>query len=679
MATIDALTTISPLPRPVRAIENVWIPMRDGARLAARIWLPDNADAEPVPAILEYIPYRKRDFTRHRDSVMHPYVAAHGYACIRVDLRGSGDSDGVLTDEYTQQELDDGCDVIAWLSAQPWCSGRVGMIGISWGGFNGLQIAALRPPALGAVISLCSTDDRYADDIHHMGGCLLGDNLSWASVMFSYNSLPPDPEIVGERWRKMWFERLEGSGLWLETWLRHQRRDAYWKHGSIAEDYGAIECPVMAVSGWADGYSNAVFRLLANLRAPRKGLIGPWSHKYPHIGVPGPAIGFLQESLRWWDHWLKDKVNGVMQEPMLRVWMQDSVPPTTYYKHRPGRWVGETSWPSPNIEPRRLVLARNQLVANGIETAEQPLPIQSPLTTGLFAGKWCSYAAGPDLAHDQRQEDGGALTFESDPLDEQLEILGAPEVELTLTSSEPIAMLAVRLSDVASDQKVTRVTYGLLNLTHRTSREKPEHLVPGEPYRVRIRLNHIAQVFPRGHRLRLAVSTTYWPLAWPSPKSAHLTILAGSSALIIPVRAEPGCDEALRPFETPEGAEAAPRRLIEAGHNNWLIHRDLASDQSTLEVINDNGILHIEDIDLEVENRAFEWYTSRGDDFLSAKGETRLIRGLRRRDWHVRTVARTQLTASETSFRVAAELDAFENGMRVFARNWDVWIPRDFV
>ena len=676
----DALTTISPLPQPVQAIENVWIPMRDGARLAARIWLPENADTEPVPAILEYIPYRKRDLTRHRDSITHPYVAAHGYACIRVDLRGSGDSDGVLTDEYTQQELDDGCDVIAWLAAQPWCMGQVGMIGISWGGFNGLQIAALRPPALGAVISLCSTDDRYADDIHHMGGCLLGDNLSWASVMFSYNSLPPDPEIVGSRWRDMWFERLNGSGLWLETWLRHQRRDAYWQHGSVAEDYDAIQCPVMAVSGWADGYSNAVFRLLANLRVPRKGLIGPWSHKYPHIAVPGPAIGFLQETVRWWDHWLKGRANGVMDEPMLRVWMQDSVPPTTYYTHRPGRWVEEKSWPSQNVKPRRLTLLPQRLVdEDDAESTDQPLPIQSPLTTGLFAGKWCSYAAGPDLAHDQRQEGGGALVFDSDPLAEQLEILGAPEVELTLASSEPLAMIAVRLSDVAPDQKVTRVTYGLLNLTHRTSREEPEHLAPSEPYRVRVRLNDIAQVFPRGHRLRLAVSTTYWPLAWPSPRSTRLTIFAGRSALIIPVRAVSGHAEELRAFDTPEGAEAAPRRLIEAGHHNWLIHRDLASDQSTLEVINDNGIVHLQDIDLEVENRAFEWYTSRADDFLSPKGETRLIRGLRRGHWHVRTVARTQLTANETAFRITAELDAFEGDLRVFARNWDVSIRRDFV
>jgi len=211
------------------------------------------------------------------------------------------------------------------------------MIGISWGGFNGLQIAALQPPALRAIITACSTDDRYADDVYHMGGCLLGDNLSWASTMFAYNSLPPDPLVVGESWRDMWLQRLDYMDLWLEKWLRHQRRDEYWKHGSICEDWSSVDCPVMAVSGWADGYSNAVFRLLSHLQSPRLRLIGPWSHKYPHQGVPGPAIGFLQECLRWWDHWLKGVDTGIMLEPMLRAWMQDSVAPTTYYHQRPGR------------------------------------------------------------------------------------------------------------------------------------------------------------------------------------------------------------------------------------------------------------------------------------------------------------------------------------------------------
>ncbi|MGD8582361.1 MAG: CocE/NonD family hydrolase, partial [Gammaproteobacteria bacterium] len=291
----------------LRHIEHQWIPMPDHTRLAARIWMPEDAESNPVPAILEYIPYRKRDGSRLRDETMHPYFAGHGYACVRVDIRGSGDSEGVLTDEYLQQEMEDGVDIIQWLAQQPWCNGKVGMIGISWGGFNGLQIAALQPAPLKAVVSVCSTDDRYADDVHYMGGCLLGDNLSWASTMFAYNSLPPDPEIVGDSWRQMWLQRLQGSGLWLDTWLQHQHRDAYWQHGSICEDFSRVRVPVMAVSGWADGYSNAVFRLLEKLPGPRLGLIGPWSHKYPHLGVPGPAIGFLQECLRWWDKWLKNR------------------------------------------------------------------------------------------------------------------------------------------------------------------------------------------------------------------------------------------------------------------------------------------------------------------------------------------------------------------------------------
>ncbi|HEV8077951.1 MAG TPA: CocE/NonD family hydrolase, partial [Marinobacter sp.] len=262
------------LPQTIQVEENVWIPLADGQRLAARLWRPESAEQAPVPAILEYIPYRKRDMTRARDAVNHPFLAAHGYACVRVDLRGSGDSDGILTDQYREQELDDGVQVINWLAGQPWCDGNVGMMGISWGGFNALQIAARRPEPLKAVIAVCFTDDLYADNMHYMGGCLLADNLSESTTMFSANSAPPDPHIVGERWREMWLERLAGSGLWLDHWLRHQRRDEYWRHASICEDYTAIQCPVMAAGGWADGYTNSIFRVLEHLQVPRKGLIG---------------------------------------------------------------------------------------------------------------------------------------------------------------------------------------------------------------------------------------------------------------------------------------------------------------------------------------------------------------------------------------------------------------------
>ena len=667
------------LPHAVRHVEQAWISMPDGIRLAARLWVPESAGAVPVPAILEYIPYRRRDSTRTRDETMHGYFAGHGYACVRVDIRGSGESEGVLKDEYLQSELDDGIAIIDWIRRQPWCNGRVGMIGISWGGFNSLQISALQPPALQAVVSVCSTDDRYADDVHHMGGCLLSDNLSWASTMFAYNSLPPDPQLVGDTWRNMWFERLEGSGLWLAEWLRHQRRDAYWRHGSICEDWGRVQCPVMAVSGWADGYSNAVFRLLQHLPGPRLGLVGPWSHKYPHQGSPGPAIGFLQECLRWWDFWLKDIETGIMHEPMLRAWLQDSVPPTTSYVKRPGRWVGEPQWPSANIRQRAYRLEwPGVLGADGHSPGTRTMTIVSPLSVGLFAGKWCSYAATPDLPHDQREEDGGALVFTSEPLSEPLEILGTAYVKLVLSADRPVAMVAVRLSDVMPDDRATRVTYGLLNLTHRDGSDSPSPLLPGEVYRVSVKLNDIAQRFPRGHRLRLSLSTSYWPLAWPPPEQVCLSVHTHESLLLLPERTARPEDESIA-FGSAQGAPATPVAQRTTRHHNWRVIRDLALDQSTLEVVNDNGTVYYPEIDLALQRKALEWYSYRGVDFNSARGETLWERSQQRGDWAVRTVTRPILPSTPRQVRVHAPLDAFEGEHRVFADTWNEAIDRDLV
>lgn len=673
------MNTIYDFPHEIKTEEHIEIPMTDGIRLSARIWRPKDSDSYPVPAVLEYIPYRKRDVTRWRDSLNHPYFAGHGYAAIRVDVRGSGESEGLLTDEYLQQELDDALEVIAWLRGQPWCDGKIGMFGISWGGFNSLQVAALRPAGLDAVISVSSSDDRYLDDVHYMGGCLLGDNLSWASVMFSFNSLPPDPYIAGDKWRQMWFDRLDGSGLWVDNWLRHQRRDDYWKHGSICEDFSHVNCPVMAISGWADGYSNAVFRMMSGLTVPRKGLIGPWSHRYPHIGVPGPAIGFLQLALRWWDRWLKGIQNDVMEGPMISAWMQDSIPPYTSYEHRPGRWIGEPSWPSPNIQEKTYYLADKSLVPAGQDVKEEAISFKSLLAVGLFAGKWCSYSAAPDLPYDQREEDGSALVFESSPLDVDLEIFGSPEVEIDIATDKPSAMVAVRLSDVAPDGKATRVTYGVFNLTHRTSHEYPEILEPGKKYRVKISLNGVAQVFPRGHRLRLSLSNSYWPLCWPSPELPELTVFTGVSKLILPVRQPLPAEDQLIVFPEAESAEPLRERRIKGGESTWRVVRDLATEEAALEVIKNTGVMHINEIDLDVKANSWERYSALGDDYQSVRGETYWERGFSRKDWSVETVTRTVLTSTPLNFHIHADLDAYEGGRRVYCRSWDREIPRDHV
>jgi len=661
----------------VREIENLFITLRDGTRLAARIWLPQDAERKPVPAILEYLPYRKRDGTAVRDALHHPFIAAHGYACVRVDIRGTGESDGVLADEYLKLEQDDCIEVLQWLEQQPWCTGKVGMIGISWGGFNGLQVAARKPPQLKAIVTICSTDDRFADDIHSMGGCQLVDNLAWASTMFTLQSYPPDPELVGERWRAMWLERLENQPLLIDNWLQHQRRDAFWKHGSVCENFGDITAAVYAVGGWADGYSNAVPRLLSGLKGPKKGLIGPWAHRYPHFAEPGPCIGFLHETLRWWDHWLKGIETGIMDEPEYRVWMEEFVSPAPYYKERPGRWVAEPSWPSPNVKPRDFYLAPGSLGAK--PGAKANLSIVSPLTVGMLAGHWCAYGLSPDQPSDQRDEDGKSVVFDTAPLDAPIEILGAAEVELDVTSEKPQAQICVRLNDVAPDGASLRVSYGLLNLTHRESHEHPTPLEPGKHYRVRVKLNDAAHAFPRGHRIRIAISSSYWPIAWPSPETAGLVLATENSVLHLPVRAPRSEDADLAPFAAPE--TPTPHEVTRLGTPKVgeSVERDLVTGKTTFTTDEDDGGVRHEALGLEVRHAKTERFQILDSDPLSAHAEIVHEHRVGRGDWGIRTRTTTTLSVTAEEFVIHASLDAFEGERRVISRNWDRRHRRDQV
>ncbi len=673
---------VESFPRKVREIENCWIPLSDGSRLASRIWLPEDAMQSRVPAILEYLPYRKRDFTRGRDEPMHHYFAGQGYAAIRVDIRGSGDSDGLLLDEYLTQELDDAVEVIRWIASQPWCTGVVGMMGKSWGGFNALQVAARRPPALKAIITVCSTDDRYADDAHYMGGCLLNENLIWGSVLMAFASYPPDPELVGERWREMWVNRLQQAVLFPQVWLDHQRRDSYWKHGSVCEDFSRIQCPVYAIGGWADAYSNAISRLLAGLSSPRKGLVGPWAHLYPHDGLPGPPIGFLQEALRWWDQWLKGIRTGILEEPMYRVWMQESVPPRSFYDVRPGRWVAETTWPSPRITTKRLVLNPEGL---GAEPESETQLILRPLQTiGLSAGDWCSFGVAGDLPTDQKDDDVKSLVFDSLPLGERLEILGAPIVTLEIAVDRPLAFVAVRLNDVAQDGSSTRVTYGLLNLPHRVSHEHPERLEPGRRYHVRVRLNDIAHAFLAGHRIRVALSTSYWPVAWPSPESVTLTVVTGVSVLELPVRSPDPQDRLLSPLGEPERVPLKPNELRPMPAQR-TITRDPATNETVYTVSDEGGESHqaplalVDAINLEVGHRILKRFRIGEADPLSARAEVVQMTQFKRGSWSIRIETDVCLSASAEVFQIQANLHAYEGDTCLFSKKWNREVPRDLV
>ena len=498
-----------------------------------------------------------------------------------------------------------------------------------------------------------------------------------------YNAFPPDPEISGDAWRTKWRERLDRATPFAALWLEHQRRDTYWEHGSVCGDLTTIECPVYAIGGWADAYSNAVPRLVAGLKGARKGLVGPWSHMFPHDGIPGPEIGFLQEAVRWWDHWLKGIDTGIMDEPVYRVWMQESVPPAPQYTHRPGRWVAEDGWPSPRIETRRLALNAGALAEQA--EPEVGLDISSPQTTGIHGGAWCAFGSEGEMPTDQRPDDGRSLTFDTAPLDEKLEILGAPVVSLDLALDRPLGMVAVRLNDVAGDGTSTRVTYGLLNLSHRDSHRDPTPLSAGKRYRVRIALNDIAHAFPAGHSIRVAISTSYWPIAWPAPEPAVLTVFTGTSTLDLPVRPLRDDDAGLRPFSSPEAAAGDTATKLRGLNFVREVNRDLTTNETIYRLHSDAGELdgaalaRIDAIDLEIGKKFEKAYKISDTDPLSAQVENSYITSFRRGDWYVRVEVHTRLSCTEGTFEYFASLDAYEDDRHVFTRQWDLPIPRDLV
>ena len=697
---------------------DTWIDLADGRRLAARMWRPET-DA-PTPAILEYLPYRKRDGTAPRDATTHPVFAAAGYACIRVDIAGTGDSDGLFDDEYSEQELHDGEAVIAWIARQPWCDGNIGMIGISWGGFNGLQLAFRRPPALKAVVTCCSTVDRYADDIHYMGGCLLTDNFNWGAQMLAYQSRPPDPALRGD-WRERWIERIETLPFLAARWLDHPARDAYWRHGSVCEDWTAIEAAVLAVGGWADAYVNAPPALAANLSAPAKAVIGPWEHKYPHIARIDPA-DFHGEVIGWFDRWLKGMRNGAEGLPAYRAFIgEHGETPSSHYGPRSGRWVGETDWPSPNVNSRTLYLGMSSgtpshrcAESSGAESRPQPPGAgETPAAPHSMSNPECSETPSPDpsagtlsaepgtgertvstphhvgiaaacfcpgmridceLAADQAPDDTASVCFDTDALETPLELLGRPVVEVAFSADRPVAQLCFRLCDVAPGGESLRITYRVFNLTNHAGSEQPTALEPGHTCHARIALNECAHRLRAGHRLRLAVSTSYWPVTWPAPAAAAVTLHLAQCRLILPERRVTDEVDPVAPGRPADFPVQAAETLREPANRT---ERRIAPDGAhALETFDDFGASRDPEHGLETGSHVAQHYSIHPDNPLSARHETRWRYEFRRGDWSVRIDSESVMTSDAERFHLAREVTAWEGDTVVVTRRWKEDVPR---
>jgi predicted acyl esterase len=557
--------------------EDVFVTAADGIRLAATLYLP--VGDGPWPAVLEALPYRKDDVTASYAEEYERLAEEFGYAVCRLDVRGTGSSEGVIPDEYTAQEHEDIETTIAWLAERPWCTGAVGMYGTSWSGFNSLQVAMRRPPALRAICSIFASDDRYADDVHYYGGALKQlDLVDYPTYMDASNTLPPSPRVFGDGWREEWERRIESYEPWLLTWLEHQTYDDYWKRGSLREDYGAIEAATMLVTGWADGYTNIALRGMAELRCPRRLLAGPWAHASTETSLPGPNVDLVPEMARWWDRWLKGIDNGVDREPPIVLFVRRPTAPSAVLPEYRGAWRFEPGWPLERSRERTFELAKARAPHEG----DGPDELRIRGDVGWTA--WISCAGGLPWGQpqDQRPDEAFSLVYDWDELEEELEILGHPRVRVTVASSAPIAYLSAKLCDVHPDGTSQLVTRGLLNLAHRASREDPEPLGPGREIAVELALEVTSWVFEPGHRVRLDLAGTDWPNAWPPPEPLTLTIERSGSALTLPaLEGLPPIDDApsLPPPRRPQSVTGSARGE-ELEEIVWTVEQDVLARET---------------------------------------------------------------------------------------------------
>jgi putative CocE/NonD family hydrolase len=712
----DPATTDPELTRPASVarygVEVRWdvrVPVRDGLELSANLWLPAPGAGAPdapvgrVPAILEMIPYGKDNWRRNADVARGEWFAARGFALCRLDIRGTGSSPGVAFDEYTADETRDGYDAVEWLADQPWCSGRVAMWGISYGGFTAIQVAKLRPPHLAAIVPFYATDDRYLDDVHYRGGCVTGTELSqYAVSQVAMNAMPPDPAFRGPGWRDEWRARLERTPIWLFEWLRRQTDGPYWRQGSLAPEYDALEVPLLQVGGWNDSYVDPVLRMHERcIRSPRRSLVGNWVHSWPHDAFPGPGLDELHEVVRFLEHWLSDFDNGVEEEPAFTWFEREWALPEPFPATWPGRWRATTSFPHPATDELAWVLeggdepGRGRLCATAHEVTTTDAATDAAADAGpgvdvlrhratVGTTGSLSWGAGGEpngLARDARPDDARSLAYTSAPLEDGLSILGFPVAVLHVSSTMAVATVACRLMDVAPDGLPHQVAAGVLNLTHRDSDADPQPLEAGTIYEVRIPLRASGYRFARGHRLRLVVSTASWPVVWPSPFAGELQVHRGSatpSRLVLPVvpaAGGPG-DVPPPPFKlTPPDVRAVGGGSEEPP--TWQVVEDVLAGSVTV-ISREAGTTELDDGRSLYTSERLELTASDADP-AHATFDASVVYRWREHSFETEIRSRAGLRSDAEAFDLAVELEVDVDGERFHERRQEERIPRRLV
>ena len=659
-------------------IKEIWIPMPDGVRLAASLFMPADRDASAkFPVLLEYLPYRK-DESRNDRFALFSYFISRGYVVARVDIRGSGTSEGKLIEyEYTDQEQQDGEVVIDWLSKQAWSTGKVGMFGLSWGAFNSIQMAMRNPPALKAIVAIQGTDDLFRDDCHFIDGMMHVDSYEFGQDIANILPAPPD-YIVDEAYFRDRFD----TEPWLLIYKRQQRDGPFWNRASLNSDYSSIHVPTFVIGGWYDGYRDSVPRMLEKLDAPVKGMVGPWAHTWPNLPYPEPGMEWRREAVRWFDYWLKGDDTGIMDEPGFAVYVREWHPPGVVDKV-PGYWRWEDGWPIDRTKKLALYAHADHTLssAQSVGGDGQTHMLRYIPTVGVEASGNVNWWG--DFPWDQRSTDAYSLVYDSDPLDQDLEILGFPRAMLHVSADAPLANWIVRISDIAPDGTVTQVAGAGLSGAQRKSSEEPEALVPGQFYKLEFDLHFTSWVFPKGHRIRMAVNNAIWPMIWPTPFAMTTTLGvdgANESHVVLPVMPQSGRarPDFLPPAKDPELPGYGYLKIGDETTSGYAetrsIERSPLAFQTRIVSSGTSGSLYPWATIKYWENMAHEAQ----DDDPSRASVTGKSRYTVERDNRTVTVeGDLSLTSDRKNFYYTYTRRVLENGKLIKEKTWEETIPRD--
>ncbi len=646
-------------------MENTWIPMKDGIRLAVTLYMPDGGKAgEKFPAVLEYHPYRKDDGTAHRDYELYSYFVRRGYVCARVDIRGFGASEGIPTGrEYSEQEQLDGLQIISWLAHQPWSNGNVGMMGISWSGFNSLQMAMRHAPGLKAIIAVDATAELFHDDVHYMDGMAHVDefelNMDMAPGMTGAPDYTLDEKVLGPRF---------DAPPWSLLYLKHQHDGPFWR--SPVRPYSEIKIPCFIIGGLLDGYRDSITDMLQQTKAPLKAIVGPWNHTFTHDAVPGPEIEWRAEAVRWWDYWLKGRDTGVLNDPRLVIYMQHWHPPNPNLQNVPGEWRREDSWPPRDVRDTVFFPQPNHTLAQTAPVADEHQLKYIP-SVGVEAGFWWG-----ELLSDPRPVDAFSLVYDSAPLQEDLAILGRPQALLKASATAPLADWFARLSDVAPDGTVTQITGAGINGAQRESMTDPRALEPGKVYPLDIVMHLTSWVFPKGHRIRLAISNALWPMILPTPYSMTTSLELGgnSSRLTLPVVPVKGATAPA--FQLPQPAEER-KDIKSVGYpwpGEWTLERDEANQKATVHWKGKAETDYPWGKEIDYESLVYD-VDDAHPETSAVHGEAESIFTLKGRE--LRWRGHLSVTTDQKNFYYKYTRELLKDGQILKQKTWEEAIPRD--